>query len=845
MTKWYVWCVMALLWLVSADAVEAMERKKSRRTEIKKETLTDYEKLFRGKVCTTTRGEFMTIHRVGEALYVEFPVQLVGREMLIASTISTSTDASLFPNGAKVQTPMHVCFTLRDSSALEMRLLNAQSMTREKSTRMDELMKQNFLHPVSELFKILAYSPDSTAVVVNMSDFFMDGEKRLSPIPPMSEALQITASLNQKLSSVRTVKVFEDNLSIVSELVYKYTLKRNNIQQFRDKWLTIKVTRSILLLPEEKMSPRLSDSRIGTFLTFKRQLSPDGEPLKTVTYANRWRMEPVDEVAYRAGQQVSPRQPIVFYLDTLFPESWKEPIRQGVLRWNKAFEQIGFQDAIQVRDFPRDNPDFDADNLKYSCIRYVPVAVANAMGPSWVDPTTGEILNATVLVYHDIVRMLYAWRFVQTAQVDESVREKQLPQDVLDDALSYVIAHEIGHCLGLMHNMGASASIPVDSLRSPSFTAKYGTTPSIMDYARFNYVAQPQDRGVRLTPPSLGVYDVFAIHWLYTPVYGVTDEMEESRVTEQWLDEKAGDPFYRYGRQQFSGHYDPSAVEEDLGDDPIKAGDYGIANLKYILSHLEEWIEGDEDMTCRTELYNQLLNQYCRYLLNAMYQVGGVYLSDAKESSGIPRVRPVEKDKQRLAVRWILTNLRTSEWLNEESLLRKTPLDIHPSAKVVELVGSVLYSLSSRVALSESLSGDNAYRQSDFFDDLFAGVWHGALVGCPLTPGDKLLQRLSLEIFEEGLKPIGGNRLGFLYPRVLGCEEHGYEFGSGYGWQAPVSTEFINESYAYYLRMMGKVKIMLEQKMDTLPLVDRAHYEAMLFAVQQLLGEHEEKLNEL
>ena len=251
MTKWYVWCVMALLWLVSADAVEAMERKKSRRTEIKKETLTDYEKLFRGKVCTTTRGEFMTIHRVGEALYVEFPVQLVGREMLIASTISTSTDASLFPNGAKVQTPMHVCFTFRDSSALEMRLLNAQSMTREKSTRMDELMKQNFLHPVSELFKILAYSPDSTAVVVNMSDFFMDGEKRLSPIPPMSEALQITASLNQKLSSVQSVKVFEDNLSIVSELVYKYTLKRNNIQQFRDKWLTIKVTRSILLLPEE------------------------------------------------------------------------------------------------------------------------------------------------------------------------------------------------------------------------------------------------------------------------------------------------------------------------------------------------------------------------------------------------------------------------------------------------------------------------------------------------------------------------------------------------------------------------------------------------------------------
>lgn len=826
---------MCALLILSLDFdVKAVERKRDRRVEKKTIELSDYEKLFQGKKVQTFESDFLTIHKEGRDVLVEYPLKYLGRSMLIAGTITTSSNADLFVNGYKVHEPLCVDFALRDSGLLEMRQINAKISVPNKNGRMKNLVNQNFGAPIMKKYKVLAYTPDSLAVVVNMTDLFMDKEKALSPIPKGNDNLQIAASFNKNLSSIQGIKVFENNISVVTELVYKYTLKRDNRQIFKDKPLTVTMTRSVLLLPDEKMRPRLSDSRIGTFLTFKQKLSETGKPIEVFTYANRWRLEPKDEEAYRNGELTIPQKPIVFYLDTLFPEAWKRPIREGILRWNRAFEKIGFKDAIQVRDFPSNDHFFDADNLKYSCIRYVPTAVANAMGPSWVDPSTGEILNASVFVYNNIVEMLYGWRFVQTAQVDTAVRGKELPKDVFNEALSYVIAHEVGHCLGLMHNMAASAAFPVDSLRSSTFTQKYGTTPSIMDYARFNYVAQPEDKGVALTPPILGAYDEFAIRWLYTPVYDVKDEWEEAQIASKWLDEKAGDPFYRYGKQQISGRYDPSALEEDLGDDPIGAGEYGIANLKYILVHLNEWIKDDEDMEYRRLIYNQIINQYCRYLLNAMYQVGGIYLIDAKECDGKNRFLPVERDKQKATVEWVLGQLRESYWLDNKDLLNKLPIRVSPSAQVAQAMGKLLFAFSSHVALSSSIV-DNGYTQNEFFQDLFAGIWNRAIAGERLTQTDKVLQSLSLKVFSENLKPLGGNPLGFK-TCTLGCDVYGEEAGYGYDWQSMVNTKLIDESQSYYLRMVESVKSLLEAKMNTFSEEDKPYYEAMLFAMRQLLG---------
>ena len=854
MNKWIVWS-LTLLWILPvAFSAEAVGRKKKKVPEKATVEPSKYDKLFKGKKYETARGGFVTVHRVDGKVYLEYPLKFMGRELLLAATSTASSDNSVCTNGYKENTPMHIRFTLEDST-VQMRKVNAVVATKSAGERIDRIMEQNFSDPVIAQYKVLAYSPDSLAVVFDMTGIFLDEEAALSPVPKGSGLMEVTKSLTKDLSSIREVKAFEDNMSVKSQLVYKYSITYDKARVVTDQPLTVLATRSLLLLPERKMTPRVSDRRIGVFLTSKSYISDEGVPTERYSYANRWWVEPSDKEAYRRGELTEPVKPIVFYVDTLFPEAWKQPIREGILRWNQAFEKIGFKNVMQVRDFPKDDPSFDPDNLKYSCVRYVPTGVANAMGPSWVDPTTGEILNASVLVYNNVIQMLRNWRFVQTAQIDPLVRSKELPETLLNESLTYVIAHEIGHCLGLMHNMSASASYPVDSLRSASFTAKYGTTPSIMDYARFNYVAQPGDRGVKLTPPDLGVYDEFVINWLYRPVYGVSTIWEEAKVLETWVDEMVSDPMLRYGRQQIAGRYDPTALEEDLGDDAMKAGNYGIQNLKYILSHLDEWIADDPEVTARRSLYVQMVNQYYRYIRNVIYNIGGIYLSDAKESLSPERFRPVEREKQKAAVAWTLQQLRDCEWLDNQVLLKKFPLGIMSSPVVVEAVGKQLMAGSRRVALAASLS-DEPYSMEEYFDDLYRGIWDSALENRKLTTGDMILQRLLLDQLNEQMRKVGGNRLGItgddaeelfreLYaPSALDAECYGLDelllttrFGTGgYGWQRPLDVTNLDESATYYYRMVLRIRDLLESKMKSFDAEDLPHYEAMLFAMKQMLG---------
>lgn len=850
-------CVMAM----PVDA-------KKKKNETPKVSKTAYQKLMDKAGRISAQGGFVSLHKIQGKLYVELPLKYCGRDFLLASTTSKSSNSKLAMVGYKQQDPMCVCFNKLDS-AIVLQTVNVGTLP---DPDLQLAYERNYANPIIKQYKIAAYNQDSTSVVFDMTDMFVGDVKELSPVASNYSLLGIKPTFQKDCSSLGNIKAFEDNATVTSTLSYNFSLTFLGSEVSKGK-LTTEVTRTLLLLPEIPMKPRIADSRIGTFLTDKSLLTMKSDGMEDFSYANRWRLEPKDSAAWLRGELVEPKKPIVWYVDDAFPEAWKEPLKKSVLIWNKAFEKIGFKNVMQAVDFPKNDSLFDPDNLKYSCIRYVPIQVKNAMGPSWVDPRTGEIINASVMVYNDVVKLINNWRFVQTAQIDPRVRSKKMPEEIINESLSYAFAHEIGHTLGLMHNMAASAAYPVDSLRSVSFTNKYGTTPSIMDYARFNYVAQPSDKGVRLSPPDVGVYDLYAIKWLYSPIEGNLSVEDEAKVLEKWVDEKAGNPWYRYGRQQVEARYDPSALEEDLGDDPVKAGTYGIKNLKYILAHLDSWIQDDESTAHKQELYDGISQQFNRYLSNALANVGGIYLTAVKDGTKGNRWKPVDAAKQHESMLWVIRQLRNSSWLDAPELTKKFPLALKRSISLKGGIGKKLLGLNSQVLLASHVA-EKGYTQKNYYDDLYQGIWEPTIKGQKLTDGDKLLQRLVVketvasaakisapsskklaaeapyspsvsDIVLYDLDPTGyvaehaqelealedENGKGFV-ASLLSQKSFGDKVG--YGFQYAVKTDLIDESAAYNLMMLNKIKTLIKGRMASASANDKPHYQALLVMLKSL-----------
>ena len=845
--------IAAALLVPSTDAAASVFKKKTRTEAVAapkpapKKKQTPYEKLMK-EVVDSARGKTFNLYRTSkDKIYMGFPKNMMGRRMLVGSTITATSNPSYVNIGRKYMKPTYFQIDLRDSLVvLTIPGTNATSSDPEMQTALE----RNYIPKVLRRISVQATNKDSSEVIFDVTPL-------VSSVAPKGADFSLTKATDEKSTWYGELKAFNDNASV----------KVHSNVDFTKTFLMVKskvgsgslaYTVSFLLLPDNPMPARVQDSRIGVFPvgpgegSVKYKLSSAEDGFKGYVLASRWRLELSDTTAWKNGQKVTVRNPIVWYVDNSFPDSWRSPIKEGVLAWNKAFEAIGLKDVMQVKVFPtaEEDPEFDPDNLKYCCVRYVPDATMNAMGPSWVDPVTGEILSASVLVYNDVIKLINNWRFVQTSQVDEKVRAVKMPQDIIYESLVYVISHEIGHTLGLMHNMGASSAYPTDSLRSATFTAKYGTTPSIMDYARFNYVAQPKDKTVKLVPPSLGVYDEYAIKWLYTPVPGAKDIWEEAAIAGKIIDEKVGDPLYRYGAQQITnsstyGSYDPSARTEDLGDDPIKSSDYGIRNLKFILPKMNGWIGSDDsDFSHRKDLYAQLANQYYRYVCNVMAQIGGIDLNKEKDGAAIKPSTPVSRKVQKASLKWLVSQLRASSWLNEPSVTSKLPLSTPQSNKICAAVAKNLSStVPANVMLASFVPGaGEAYTISEYYDDLYREIFASSIAGRRLTSEEKTLQREILTFSSKDVKSMLSKSLAeeavldeySAEPMWCGFDEMSLGEGDG-PYQKIVSVQSIDETDGCRIVFLKKVKALASSIKSSSTSEDRGHYEYLLARVNAAL----------
>ena len=749
-----------LIFLTLFISIDVFSQKKDEKNENKTKKEKSYSDIITDKAISD-EGLFH-VHKVDGKYFYEINDSLLGRDMLMVTRIvKMATELPL--NRHKMSEQVLKWEKFENNIFLKQA---SYSKFANDSLPISIAVSNSNFEPIISSFKIETKNNDKNSYVIDVTSLFKNDVKMFG-FPQSSRKSYKISSLDSKLSFIESIRSFPLNIETKHIKTYKSSDSRNG-------QISMVLNNSMVLLPKKPMKRRYYDERVGWFTSSQIDYGIDNQEAETVRYLDRWRLEIKEEDInkFKNGELVEPKKPIVYYLDPATPVKWRKYLKDGIEDWNVAFEAAGFKNAVVVKYPPTkdEDPDWSPEDVRYSTVRYLASPTLNANGPHVSDPRSGEIIESDINWYHNVMKLLRNWYFVQTAAVNPEAQSLEFKNEVMGELIRFVSSHEFGHTIGLPHNMGSSSAYPVDSLRSATFTKKYGTSPSIMDYARFNYVAQPGDEGVALMPshwdnPNVGIYDIYSVKWGYRPILDVSED-EEKEILKSWIREKEDDLTFRFGP---SGSIDPSSQTEDLGDNAIKASEYGIANLKRIIPKLIDWTTEDGKTYEELEyMYNQVLGQFRRFMGHVATNVGGVYQYYKTSDQDGAVYKHVDKNHQKACIEFLNRHLfQTPDWMIKKDILNKIEY-AGMTDRIRSLQNSFLNNIldfgkMARMIENEALNGSDAYTLEEMMDDLKNGVWL------------ELKNNGKIDVYRRNLQRSYINRLGYLM-------KNEQEFSSGSYW---------------------------------------------------------------